>query len=294
VAQSARGEHLTVIGWNVESNGSDRAVIAEGLANFDDPHVICLQDVRPNDAGHYMAAIHAAYGDSYRNVMSDNGRLTTIFHEGRLEFVESRELQRGKEKRSSHGLTCPPLAVLLKDKAENVKLFVVNVDFSQRDLKTVRRHAVALEAWGQACGVPAIAVGSFNFGFDYARDLGNDAFDAFLKIGEERGDLDNFWDDEFSSWSMIAPIRFWDTKWSDEDGNGVDDFPNTVDDFVFLHIPGPRTRRGLILRPSGWIPATSGRVIVRKRDFPDDERSSCHRPIQFDLKWVKKPDGRDD
>ena len=61
-----------------------------------------------------------------------------------------------------------------------------------------------------------------------------------------------------------------DTNWSDPDGDGKDNFPDSMLDFAFV----AGTARN-------WKPEC--RVIVQENDFPDGPKQSDHRPIELVL-----------
>ena len=61
-----------------------------------------------------------------------------------------------------------------------------------------------------------------------------------------------------------------DTNWSDPDDDGKDNYPDSMLDFAF--VAGPA---------KDWNPVC--RAIVRDGDFPDDDTTSDHRPIELRL-----------
>ena len=96
-----------------------------------------------------------------------------------------------------------------------------------------------------------IGIGDFNFDYDFATGQGNAAFDEFVS-----GD----------AWRWVQPDELIDTQWSDRDG--ADAYPDNCLDFAF--IAGAAR---------AW--QCSSRVIVRDGDFPDDEATSDHRPVEL-------------
>ena len=64
-----------------------------------------------------------------------------------------------------------------------------------------------------------------------------------------------------------------DTNWSDN--NGVDRYPDSILDFSF--VAGAA---------KDW--KAECRVLVREGDFPDDKKTSDHRPVELVLKALKK------
>ncbi len=72
-------------------------------------------------------------------------------------------------------------------------------------------------------------------------------------------------------WKWVRPEPLIDTNWSDRDGDGIDNYIDSLLDFSFL-AGAAKTWRA------------SSRVIVRENDFPDDETTSDHRPVELILK----------
>ena len=66
----------------------------------------------------------------------------------------------------------------------------------------------------------------------------------------------------------LKPVELLDTNWSDPDGDGNDNYPDSMLDFAF--VAGPA---------KDWNPICH--VIVRDGDFPDDKTTSDHRPIEL-------------
>ena len=139
-----------------------------------------------------------------------------------------------------------------------------------------RRHAEGLREWARLQELPIIAAGDYNFDFDFRNLTGNQAMSIFMR--REANDGGKFvWDwiipsvaseveGEDDTTRRIGLIgELIDTNW---DGNGTDDnFRDSLLDFVFL---GQGAR--------DW--GATSTVIVRSGDFPDDEATSDHRPVE--------------
>ena len=104
---------------------------------------------------------------------------------------------------------------------------------------------------GCGAGAARRSHGDFNFDYSFATQAGNAAFTEFLS------------DD---TWKWVRPDPLIDTNWADHDGNGSDDYPDSMLDFVF--VAGAAR---------GWEATCS--VVVRAGDFPDDQTTSDHRPV---------------
>ena len=75
------------------------------------------------------------------------------------------------------------------------------------------------------------------------------------------------------AWEWVVPNPLVDTQWSDNFGK--DRFPNSMLDFAF--VAG---------EAKTWNPQCS--VIVRPGDFPDDSKTSDHRPVELRLTIPKR------
>ena len=107
--------------------------------------------------------------------------------------------------------------------------------------------------WAKTQTLPIIAVGDFNFDYDFHTETGNKAFSVFLQ------------DDV---WKWLKPTRLIDTNWADRNEDGVDDYPGSILDFAFVAKSAKEWK-------------TTSRVIVRDGDFPDDETTSDHRAVEM-------------
>ena len=76
-------------------------------------------------------------------------------------------------------------------------------------------------------------------------------------------------------WHWVVPDPLFDTQW--DDANGKDRYPNSMLDFAF--VAG---------EAKTWNPQC--RVIVRPGDFPDNSKTSDHRPIELRLRIPKSFD----
>ena len=67
-------------------------------------------------------------------------------------------------------------------------------------------------------------------------------------------------------YKWIQLEEFIDTNWAERGGDGVDDYPDSMLDFVF--VAGPAM---------DWNVSSS--VVVCDGDFPDDDKTNDHRPV---------------
>ena len=91
--------------------------------------------------------------------------------------------------------------------------------------------------------------------YDFHTKQGNSAFPEIVR--------DNVW-------TWVQPQELIDTNWYDPDKDGKDNFPDSMLDFAF--VAGAA---------KDWNPVC--KVIVREGDFPDDDTTSDHRPIELIL-----------
>ena len=119
------------------------------------------------------------------------------------------------------------------------------------------QSAQKLVDWARDQNLPIIALGDYNFDYVFRTQQGNPAFYAFLR--------DNIW-------HWIEPQEMIDTNWFDPEPDGVDNYPGSMLDFTF--VAGPARE---------W--STTSRVIVREGDFPDDESTSDHRPVEVVVRY---------
>jgi endonuclease/exonuclease/phosphatase family metal-dependent hydrolase len=160
------------------------------------------------------------------------------------------------ENSSEHGSVRgrSPLIAKLHDLAGGSDFWVIvnHLARGENDLRT--DQARALRCWAADRKEPVIAAGDFNFDYEFAAAKGNPAFDAMLEEG---------------TWTWVKPDPLVDSNWSEDRrrlGPGVDSYPGSILDFVFVANGAKQ-----------WMGESD--VIVRPGDFPDDDRTSDHRPI---------------
>ncbi len=253
-ATTAASAELTVLSWNVESDGAEPAVIARQLGELPYATIFALQEVDGDDIGRYGNAIREAHGKSYRYFASWTGgsdRLLVAFDESRLTLMEWRELFLFGEHEMNDWRHRSPLVCLFEERATGEQFYFVTVHLARGDAKLRTSQAAGLAAWASDTDSPIIAAGDFNFDYEFATRRGNPAM-----VAMERGGV----------WRWAEPDKLVDTNWADRDGDGIDNYPESCLDFAFY--------AGL---PDGW--QVTSEVIVRPGDFPDDDTTSDHRPI---------------
>ncbi len=149
-----------------------------------------------------------------------------------------------------------PLYVRLRDNANEQEVVFVMNHLARGDKLFRQAQARTLREWARTKSIPIVAIGDYNLDFVFETERGNPAFDEMMR--------DNVW-------KWVRPEPLIDTNWSDRDGDGIDNYIDSLLDFSFL-AGAAKTWRA------------SSRVIVRENDFPDDETTSDHRPVELILK----------
>ena len=240
----------TFFSWNVESEGNDPQLIAEQLAEFNHFDILGLTEVLPENFSRYRDALGQRFRYAYsRSGFSD--RMMILYNTDRFEEIRSFELDEINFEMRYRS----PLVVHLKDKACGVE-FMVMVNHLARGKAEIRQQqAQQLVDWARDQRLPLVALGDYNFDFEFGADTGNEAFRVFLR--------DNIW-------RWVRPEKLIDTNWFDPEPDGKDNYPDSMLDFAF--VAGPAVE---------W--KATCEVIVREGDFPDGPRQSDHRPYQLRL-----------
>lgn len=242
---------LAVMAWNVESGGNDPVVIAGQLRDlatgFD---VICLNEVSPSSFKIYEQAMEDRF-DAVRSETGRSDRLMIFYERDRFELLERREPMEYRDWLLNDGNHRSPLYVRLDDRESGQQFIVMTTHLARGNADLRTQQAVGLREWARDETAPIIAIGDFNMDYAFASGRGNDAFVEMLR--------DNVW-------KWVKPDPLIDTNWADRNGDGVDDYPDSMLDFVF--VSGPAQEWDL-----------TAEVIVQAGDFPDDSSTSDHRPI---------------
>jgi endonuclease/exonuclease/phosphatase family metal-dependent hydrolase len=180
-------------------------------------------------------------------------RLQIIVNTDRFDLLESREMAQYRDYPLNKGSHRSPLYVRLKDRQLGHQYIVMTNHLARGNAKFRQAQAVGLREWARNQNVSVIAIGDFNMDYDYRAMKGNKAFDEMV-----RGNV----------WSWLVPTEFIDTNWADRDGDGKDNYPDSMLDLAFASGP-----------VKDW--QIECRVVVRADDFPDDASTSDHRPIEL-------------
>jgi endonuclease/exonuclease/phosphatase family metal-dependent hydrolase len=253
VEPTATKNSISLLGWNVESNGNDPETIAAQLKEFADVDIFCLSEVHPKSLETYRSAVPAGF-KSASTKTGGGDRLQILFDANRFELLEEKELHTYREHElNNKGNYRSPLYVRLKDTLSGVELIVMTNHLARGKAEIRNRQAIGLREWARDQDVAVINVGDFNLDYHYQQQKGNEAFGEMIR--------DNVW-------HWVKPIEPIDSNWADRDEDGKDDYPGSVLDFAF--IAGPAKKWNAV-----------SKIVVRDGDFPDDDKTSDHRPVEL-------------
>ena len=239
------GQTLKVIGWNAESNfnGADPTVVATRMAYVEGCDIWGMCEVKNQAwAAEFEHAAELGESADFKHVLGSTGgniKLLIVYNHAKLEKVSHEEL---------HGINVgnhrAPLVAKFKIRATNDEfLFMVN-HLARGDSALRHQQAAQLKQWAQTTTLPIIAVGDYNFDWDYRKGA----------TDHDQG-YDNMTAGNVFKW--VRPPVLVRTQASDYDG---------VLDFVFV-----------ANKPAGW--KASSFIMREPGDFPDNVATPDHRPI---------------
>ena len=251
---------IMMLSWNVESDGAEAETVCRELTELnqgDRYDVVTLTEVLPEDLKKFRLALGMHYKYAYSK-SGHNDRMQILYNENRFEKVRHFELAEINIKNRYRA----PLVVHLKERKTESRPdeleFLVLVNHLARGKPEIRQEqATMLVEWARDQSLPVFALGDYNFDYVFETDKGNPAFVNFMK--------DNIW-------RWVKPETMVDSNWYDdpEAPDGKDDYPGSLLDFAF--VAGPA---------KDW--KSKCQIIVRKNDFPDNEKTSDHRPYELIL-----------
>jgi endonuclease/exonuclease/phosphatase family metal-dependent hydrolase len=275
-------EEFRILCWNVESNRpgqppvSDPATIAAqikemAVAEATRFSILVLSEVEPKTVDTFKTAAAEGLGKPVDFVISASGgfgdtdSLMVVVDTTRFEIRDAIELHRyagltgnftNNSDASEPGAmrARSPLAVKLSDKTTSKTFWVIANHLARGEEALRTEQAKMLRQWAKDSVEPIIAAGDFNFDFEFHTQKGNAGFDAMM---------------EGNVWTWLKPDPLIDSNWSDDrqiTDRRVDRYPDSILDFVFVANEA-RT----------WAGKSS--VVVREGDFPDNEKTSDHRPV---------------
>lgn len=249
---------ILMLSWNVESNGAEAETVCAELTEMnkgDRYDIVTLSEVLPEDLSKFRNALGQHYKYKYSK-SGHNDRLQILYNENRFKKIRDFEIDEINIK----GRYRAPTVVHLKERKTDSRPdeieFLVMVNHLARGKAEIRQEqATMLVEWARKQNLPLFALGDYNFDYVFETDKGNPAFTSFMT-------------DNIFRW--VAPQEMVDTNWYDdpEEPDGKDDYPGSMLDFAF--VAGSA---------KDW--KSSCQIIVRENDFPDDEKTSDHRPFEL-------------
>lgn len=253
----ADGKAYSVLSWNIESDGSDSAKVGEKLSELitaEGAAIVALQEVPGDDAPLFVPT-------GWESVLSGSGgrdRLQVVFDPRYLELLDQSEPTRLAGIEVNPGNHRSPQMVLLRDKETGIEFWLVNVHQARGNEDLRNQQAIALREWARSQSKAVLVIGDLNFDYDFRTRQGNASFGELVR-------------DNILEW--IEPKELIDTNWSDRNGDGIDDYPDSMLDGVLVAGPAKDWRLKVD-------------VIVEPGDFPDDSETSDHRPIRTYLPFT--------
>ena len=283
----AVADEFHILAWNVESNRpnqppvSDLATISSQLKNLcqskeSRPSIVAMSEVEPKSFDSLQKAVAEGLSSKVDYVTSasggfmDSDSLMLVVDRQRFEIRDSIELHRyagiianfniNDPKNEEHGSlrARSPLAVKLVDKSQGTTFWVIVNHLARGEVNLRTDQAKMLCKWAEDHHEPIVAVGDFNFDFDFHTQQGNDGYKAMMA-----GDV----------WTWLKPEPLIDSNWSEDrriTNKQVDRYPDSILDFAFVANDA-----------KNWKGESD--VIVREGDFPDNDKTSDHRPILVTL-----------
>ena len=249
---------LNLIAWNIESGGNDPAVIAEQMKDFAGADIVALNEVGRKNVPAYTAAL----GENYLAYLSETGgadHLAILFNSKRFELLEKKEMMRHGSYLLNNGTHRSPLYVRLKERESKQEFIFMTNHLARRKDSLRQQQAVGLREWARDTSTPIIAMGDFNFDYNFRKKSGNRSFGIFMQDG---------------IWKWIPPTPLIDTNWS---GQVRDSYPDSMLDFVFVANGAKKYK-------------SKCSIVVRGGDFPDSRSTSDHRATWAEVRFA--PDKR--
>jgi predicted extracellular nuclease len=186
---TSHAEELRFLAWNVESDGNNPDVIVHQLHELSGYDIVGLTEVKSSSIKKYVDALSAS-GNTYLSVNTATGgsdRIVLTYNTKRLQLLSGYEMHRfgdwllnsqGDDGRWRHR---SPLVGYFRDRESGVD-FLVTVNHLARGNENIRRRqAVGLRKWAEAQSVPMVAIGDYNFDYNFLDKAGNKAFQLFTK-----------------------------------------------------------------------------------------------------------------
>ncbi|MFN3331908.1 MAG: endonuclease/exonuclease/phosphatase family protein [Caldilinea sp.] len=249
---------IHVVTWNIGLDKADLHVIARRIASFSGVDLWGLQEVNSRSAPPVLAAAAAeGEGATFTAVQGNAGdglHLVVIYNADRYTLLDWWELP----SINTTGNVRPSLVLHLREKRSDLEfLFMVNHLYRSREGER-HKQARLLNEWAAVQSLPVIAVGDYNFDWDVANGVRQ--HDAGYDLMTANG-----------RWQWVKPDSLTTTQCS-----GWPCRYNSVLDFVFTAGPAQKWR-------------AESTIVVEPGDFPADNITSDHRPVQATFWPIEAP-----
>ena len=253
-----KGERiLNLVAWNLESGDNSPQLIAKQLKDFVGCDIVALNECGRKN----VPAYNTALGANYQAFVSQTGRndhLVILFDTKRFELLEKKEMASYRQHLLNNGTHRSPIYVRLKERKTKLEFIFMTNHLARRSESLRRSQAAGLREWARDTRTPIVAMGDFNFDYNFRKRKGNESFSEFMKD---------------SVWQWIKPNPLIDTNWS---GHLKDSYPDSMLDFVFV--------------ANGFKEVESKcSIIVRDGDFPDNRLTSDHRATMAEIRFGPAP-----
>ena len=248
-AQEKTVPKFTLLDWNVEAGGGAVPTILDQLKALEPFDVMGLSEVPAAEADKFTSRWP---GENFiLGSAGGNARLLLAWNPQVFDKVSTQELKKVAEQEFAPGIQAAPLVAQLRHKSSGQELMVVMLHLARGSAELRKKQSLLLIDWAKQQTLPVIAMGGFNFDYDFVKHKGNESFDAFTAV---------------DTFQWIKPVKWVDSNWSDRNKDGKDDYPDSILDYVFAS--------GVA---KDW--QLSCEIIVRPGDFPDTDSTSDHRPV---------------
>ncbi|UCF56297.1 MAG: hypothetical protein JSW15_09440 [Deltaproteobacteria bacterium] len=262
---SLADEEIMVVSWNTESGGANPDTVAVRIASMNGVDLWGLCEVKDiNWALAFENAAEDGEPGDFKPLLGTTGntdRLLILYDKTQFDEIGHQEI--GWEDRYWFRPTMNPRSALvahLRHKSTGQEFFFMVNHLYRGSAVDPRRldQAKRLREWASKQSIPIIAVGDYNFDWDL------DPEDA--RHNDQKGFGDMTACGVFKWLKPENPVRTHDSTF------------NSILDFVFL------------ANAEGKITGTS-RVVVVDGDFPDNEETPDHRPVQATLEFKHATQG---
>ncbi|HMO14883.1 MAG TPA: hypothetical protein PKD64_04965 [Pirellulaceae bacterium] len=257
------GKNLAFLHWNVQGDDSDPQYVAQDIArDLGKFHVYALSSVHKPDV--FESVLKTKWPNTYDQIVSQGGRipggfnrhLLIVYDYVRLYRINKIELEEVDGIRLAKDDFPAPIVAHLRDKTDDQEFFLILAHLHPDDADFRVQQVTALRKWVESKKEPVIVLGTLNVEYNFESKQGNSAWNTFQADGLYR---------------MLTPKVPVETEWRDADGDSQNDLAGIASDMIF--VAG---------RARAW-PYTM-RILTRSRDFPDNERTSNHRPVELFFK----------